>query len=56
MNTSSDFLTPEKIRARIKNIRYEGDPDLCPIQSTENAFLVRTLYQISLKINEIVSI
>lgn len=53
MNTSSDFLTPEKIRARIKNIRYEGDPDLCPIQSTENAFLVRTLYQISLKINEI---
>ncbi|CAG9860561.1 unnamed protein product [Phyllotreta striolata] len=49
----SDFLTPERVRARIKNIRYEGDPDLHPIQSHENTFLVRTLYQIALKINEI---
>ncbi|XP_072391535.1 sphingomyelin phosphodiesterase 4 [Diabrotica undecimpunctata] len=55
MNTSNDylFLTPERIRARVKNIKYEGDPDLRPIQSYENAFLVRTLYQISQKLNEI---
>ncbi|XP_056639509.1 sphingomyelin phosphodiesterase 4 isoform X1 [Diorhabda sublineata] len=54
INSSNDykFLTPERIRARIKNIRYEGDPDLKPIQSYENAFLVRILYQIASKINE----
>lgn len=55
MSNDFRFLTPERVRNRIKNIKYEGDPDLHPIRSTENAFLVRTLYQISLKINELVN-
>lgn len=55
MSNDFKFLTPERVRSRIKNIKYEGDPDLHPIRSTENAFLVRTLYQIALKINESVS-
>ncbi|XP_066260835.1 sphingomyelin phosphodiesterase 4 isoform X1 [Euwallacea similis] len=46
------FLTPEKVRSRLKTIRYDGDPDLHPIRSDESAFLVRTLYQLALKINE----
>ncbi|CAH0555499.1 unnamed protein product [Brassicogethes aeneus] len=46
------FLTPEKVRNRIKNIKYDGDPDLLPIRSDENTFLVRTLYQLALKINQ----
>ncbi|XP_018579891.1 sphingomyelin phosphodiesterase 4 [Anoplophora glabripennis] len=52
MSNDFKFLTPERVRSRIKNIKYEGDPDLHPIQTMENAFLVRTLYQIALKINE----
>ncbi|XP_022186537.2 sphingomyelin phosphodiesterase 4 isoform X2 [Nilaparvata lugens] len=34
-----------------KEIKYEGDPDLQPIRSFENAILVRLLYQIALWIN-----
>ncbi|KAJ8917730.1 hypothetical protein NQ315_005179 [Exocentrus adspersus] len=52
MSNDYKFLTPERVRSRIKNIKYEGDPDLHPIRSTENTFLVRTLYQLALKINE----
>lgn len=55
MTNDFKFLTPEKVRNRIRNIKYEGDPDLHPIRSNENVFLVRTLYQLSQKINEIVS-
>ncbi|KAF5269701.1 hypothetical protein FQA39_LY08624 [Lamprigera yunnana] len=47
----SHLLTPQKVRERIKKIKYEGDPDLQPIQSYEVKFLVRLLYQLSSKIN-----
>ncbi|XP_026995784.1 sphingomyelin phosphodiesterase 4 isoform X2 [Tachysurus fulvidraco] len=33
-------------------IKYQGDPELQPIRSYENAFLVRMLYQLSSFINE----
>ncbi|EFA10294.2 Sphingomyelin phosphodiesterase 4-like Protein [Tribolium castaneum] len=46
------FLTPERVRERMKKIKYEGDPDLHPIRTMEIAFLVRMLYQLSLQINE----
>lgn len=42
-------------KERRKCIKYEGDPDLQPIKTTENAFLVRVLYQVSSKLNEMVS-
>ena len=42
-------------KERRKCIKYEGDPDLQPIKSTENAFLVRLLHQITSKLNEMVS-
>ncbi|XP_060529009.1 sphingomyelin phosphodiesterase 4 isoform X2 [Cylas formicarius] len=51
-NIRDEMLTPERVRSRLKTIKYEGDPDLLPIRSDECAFLVRTLYQVSLKINE----
>lgn len=47
--------TPNGCRIRLRNIKYEGDPDLHPIRSYENAFLVRTLYYLAQKINTIVS-
>ncbi|KAL3268108.1 hypothetical protein HHI36_007235 [Cryptolaemus montrouzieri] len=46
------FLTPSKVKERIKRIKYEGDPDLQPIMTTENTFLVRVLYQLAVIINE----
>ncbi|KAF7277955.1 hypothetical protein GWI33_009070 [Rhynchophorus ferrugineus] len=46
------FLTPDKVRTRLKTIKYDGDPDLLPIRSDECAFLVRMLYQLALYINE----
>nr|CAI5857292.1 unnamed protein product [Callosobruchus analis] len=52
MSNDFKFLTPERVRERIKQIKYDGDPDLHPIRSTENPFLVRLLYQISSKIND----
>ncbi|XP_044271314.1 sphingomyelin phosphodiesterase 4 [Tribolium madens] len=53
LEISSDFkfLTPERVRERMKKIKYEGDPDLHPIRTTEISFLVRMLYQLSLQIN-----
>lgn len=56
MSNDFNFLTPERVRNRIKNIKYEGDPDLHPIRTNENAFIVRTMYQVSQKINNVVSI
>lgn len=46
------FLTPERVRERMKKIKYEGDPDLHPIRSTEITFLVRMFYQLSMYLNE----
>lgn len=52
----SFILAPERIRERVKKIKYEGDPDLLPICSNENQFLVRVLYMLSSKLNEEVKI
>ncbi|KAL1494759.1 hypothetical protein ABEB36_010305 [Hypothenemus hampei] len=46
------FLTPEKVRSRLKKIKYDGDPDLLPIRGDESTFLVRILYQLATKLNE----
>jgi hypothetical protein len=43
-------------KERRKHIKYEGDPDLQPIKSTEIAFLVRLFHQVACKLNEMVSI
>jgi hypothetical protein len=51
----SPLLVSRDWRERRKCIKYEGDPDLQPIKSTENAFLVRLLHQITSKLNEMVS-
>ena len=51
----SPLLASRDWKERRKRIKYEGDPDLQPIKSTENAFLVRLLYQITSKLNEMVS-
>ncbi|KAF5304167.1 hypothetical protein FQR65_LT08061 [Abscondita terminalis] len=47
----NEMLTPRRVRERVKKIKYEGDPDLRPIQSYEIKILVRLLYQLSSKIN-----
>lgn len=52
MTNDFKFLTPEKVRSRIKTLKYDGDPDLLPIRTDECAFLVRSLYQFASKINE----
>jgi hypothetical protein len=52
----SPLLTPRDWKERRKCIKYEGDPDLQRIKSTENAFLVRRLHQITSKVNEMVCI
>lgn len=49
------FLTPAKVRERVKKIKYDGDPDLHPIRSNEVTFLVRMFYQLAIYINEKVS-
>lgn len=53
LNTSFD-LSPNGARLRAKSLKYEGDPDLHPIKSNENAFLVRMLYTLAQKINDAV--
>ncbi|PSN42218.1 hypothetical protein C0J52_11255 [Blattella germanica] len=45
-------LAPREWKARRKHIKYEGDPDLEPIRTNENAFLVKLLYHITSKLNE----
>jgi hypothetical protein len=50
----SPLLASRDWKERRKRIKYEGDPDLQPIKSTENAFLVRLLHQITSKLNEMV--
>jgi hypothetical protein len=51
----SPLLASRDWKERRKCIKYEGDPDLQPIKSTENAFLVRLLCDITSKLNEMVS-
>jgi hypothetical protein len=52
----SPLLALQDWKERRKLIKYEGDPDLQPIKSTENAYLVRLLYQVASKLNEMVSV
>ncbi|XP_077299707.1 sphingomyelin phosphodiesterase 4 [Arctopsyche grandis] len=46
------LMSPKQAKDRINQIKYMGDPDLQPVKSFENAFLVRVLHQISSKMNE----
>ncbi|XP_059054264.1 sphingomyelin phosphodiesterase 4 isoform X2 [Achroia grisella] len=41
-----------KLRSKATEVHYMGDPDLMPIASYENTILVRMLFQISSRINE----
>lgn len=52
MSDDVRLLTPERVRERVKHMKYEGNPDLMPITSFENGFLVTFLYDLSRKINE----
>lgn len=48
------LLNPRDWQKRTKLIKYEANPDLEPIRSTEVTFLVRFFHQVSLRINEMV--
>ncbi|KAK5644338.1 hypothetical protein RI129_005638 [Pyrocoelia pectoralis] len=50
-NDYCNITNPRQLSERIKKIKYEGDPDLRPIQSHEVKVLVRMLYQLSVKLN-----
>ncbi len=39
------------MKSQVSQIKYMGDPDLIPIKSSENTFLVRFLYQLSSALN-----
>lgn len=43
-----------QLRSKSTAVHYMGDPDLMPIASYESTILVRMLYQISSKLNEMV--
>ncbi|KAL0272445.1 UNVERIFIED_CONTAM: hypothetical protein PYX00_005408 [Menopon gallinae] len=47
------MLDPKIWRKRTKLIRYDANPDMEPIRSTEITFLVRFFHQISTRINEL---
>jgi sphingomyelin phosphodiesterase 4 len=51
---NSDFLniTPSYMKSQLSKISYTGDPQLLPIMESEVKFLVRFLYQVSNKLNE----
>lgn len=58
MSWSADELSdsalcpsPSFMKNRLKTLRYNVDPAIVPIQSSEVAFLVRFLYQMSSKLN-----
>ncbi|XP_073943929.1 sphingomyelin phosphodiesterase 4 [Choristoneura fumiferana] len=42
-----------KLRDKSRSIRYLGDPDLMPITTYESTILVRMLYQIATRVNEL---
>lgn len=48
-------LNPRDWQLNTKLIKYEANPDLEPIRSTEVAFLVRFFHQVSARLNETVS-
>ncbi|CAH4029637.1 sphingomyelin phosphodiesterase 4 [Pieris brassicae] len=47
------FSIAQKLRNKSTGVQYTGDPDLMPIMSYENTILVRFLYQLATKLNEI---
>ncbi|XP_017772649.1 PREDICTED: sphingomyelin phosphodiesterase 4 isoform X2 [Nicrophorus vespilloides] len=51
-NTVERALKQQSIRERMKCLKFDGDPDLMPIQSREIGFLVRMFYQASCFINQ----
>lgn len=48
-------MSPSHMKKNENELKYEGDPDLQPICSFENAFLVRFFYYICSWINYNVS-
>lgn len=55
LQSNSSFLnvTPSYMKSQLSNISYTGDPELLPIMSTEIKPLVRFLYPVTNKINEL---
>ncbi|XP_028173889.1 sphingomyelin phosphodiesterase 4 [Ostrinia furnacalis] len=51
-STNFPAMITNKLRNKHAEIQYMGDPDLMPISSYESTILVRMLYQISSRINE----
>lgn len=53
--SSADYLniTPSYMKSQLSKISYTGDPALIPIMDYEVKFLVRFLYQVSCKLNEL---
>lgn len=49
---SSLNITPSFMKSQTSRINYTGDPELLPIMSSEVKFLVRFLYQISSRLNQ----
>ncbi|CAH2086421.1 unnamed protein product [Euphydryas editha] len=51
-STNFSLSIAQKLRNKPTGIQYMGDPDLMPIMSFENTILVRILYQIASRLNE----
>lgn len=52
-STSFPLTITNKLRRKPTAVQYMGDPDLMPITSYESTILVRMLYQIATRLNEI---
>ncbi|XP_053626014.1 sphingomyelin phosphodiesterase 4 [Plodia interpunctella] len=52
-SSSFPLYITNKLRSKPTEVKYMGDPDLMPITSYESTILVRMLYQIASRINEI---
>ncbi|RVE53067.1 hypothetical protein evm_002365 [Chilo suppressalis] len=51
-STNFPYSVTNKLRNKPSTVHYMGDPDLMPISSYESTILVRMLYQIATRINE----
>ncbi|XP_026744732.1 sphingomyelin phosphodiesterase 4 isoform X2 [Trichoplusia ni] len=52
-STSFPLSITNKLRSKTTKIHYMGDPDLMPITTYESTILVRMLYQIATRLNEV---
>ncbi|KAG6442597.1 hypothetical protein O3G_MSEX002447 [Manduca sexta] len=52
-STSFPLSITNKLRSKSTKISYMGDPDLMPITSYESTIIIRMLYQIALRLNEV---